>query len=51
MGFGHVIAGRQHTLIVDRGVSFVAFDDRGKPICSAYASYIFAPQRRFIVLR
>ena len=28
MGFGHVVAGRHHTLIVERGVSFAAFDAR-----------------------
>jgi hypothetical protein len=49
MGFGHVIAGREHTMIVERGVSFVAFDDRGRPIRTAYASNIFAPQPRFLV--
>ena len=26
MGFGHVVAAHRHTLIVERGVSFVAFD-------------------------
>src|SRR5207302_5828409 len=31
MGFGHVIAARRHTLIVERGVSFVAFDAHGQP--------------------
>jgi hypothetical protein len=49
MGFGHVIAARQHTLIVERGVSFVAFDDRGRPIRTAYRSNIFAPQRRYLI--
>ena len=49
MGFGHVIAGREHTMIVERGVSFVAFDDRGRPIRTAYASNIFAPQPRLLV--
>ncbi|OLD56689.1 MAG: hypothetical protein AUI64_01930 [Acidobacteria bacterium 13_1_40CM_2_64_6] len=49
MGFGHVIAARQHTLIVERGVSFVAFDERGQPIRTAYAANIFAPQPRFLV--
>jgi hypothetical protein len=51
MGFGHVIAARQHTLIVERGISFVAFDDRGQPIRTAYAANIFAPQPRFLVRR
>ena len=32
MGFGQVVAARQHTLIVERGLSFVAFDDRGEPL-------------------
>jgi hypothetical protein len=51
MGFGHVIAARQHTLIVERGVSFVAFDERGQPIRTAYAANIFAPQPRYIIRR
>jgi Protein O-mannosyl-transferase TMEM260-like len=51
MGFGHVIAARRHTLIVERGVSFVAFDDRGQPSRTVYAANIFAPQPRFIVRR
>jgi hypothetical protein len=49
MGFGHVIAGRQHTLIVERGVSFVTFASDGRPIETAYASNIFAPQRRYLI--
>jgi hypothetical protein len=49
MGFGHVIAARQHTLIVERGVSFVAFDDRGAAIRTAYASNIYAPQARYLI--
>jgi hypothetical protein len=51
MGFGHVIAARRHTLIVERGVSFAAFDAMGKPIRTAYASNIFAPQRRYLVAK
>jgi hypothetical protein len=49
MGFGHVIAAHQHTLIVERGVSFVAFDERGRALTTAYASNIFAPQARYTV--
>jgi hypothetical protein len=49
MGFGHVIAARQHTLIVERGVSFAAFDERGRPLRTAYASNIFAPQARYLI--
>ena len=51
MGFGHVIAARHHTLIVERGVSFVAFDAAGQPIRTAYRSNIFAPQPRYLVRR
>ncbi len=49
MGFGHVIAARRHTLIVERGVSFVAFGADGKPIRTAYAANIFAPQPRYLL--
>jgi hypothetical protein len=49
MGFGHVVAARQHTLIVERGVSFVAFNDRGTAIRTAYASNIYAPQARYLI--
>jgi hypothetical protein len=49
MGFGHVIAARHHTLIVERGVSFVAFDERGRSVRTAYASNIFAPQARYLI--
>jgi hypothetical protein len=49
MGFGHVVAAHQHTLIVERGVSFAAFDDHGKAIRTTYASNIYAPQARYLV--
>jgi hypothetical protein len=49
MGFGHVVAARQHTLIVERGVSFAAFDDNGRAIRTAYASNIYAPQTRYLI--
>jgi hypothetical protein len=49
MGFGHVIAARHHTLIVERGISFVTFDQNGRALDTAYASNIFAPQLRYIV--
>jgi Protein of unknown function (DUF2723) len=51
MGFGHVIVNRRHTLIIERGVSFVAFDADGAPIHVAYRSNIFAPQPRFLCYR
>jgi hypothetical protein len=49
MGFGHVIAGRRHTLIVERGVSLVTFDAEGSPLQTAYAANIFAPQPRYLI--
>jgi hypothetical protein len=49
MGFGHVIAGHRRALIIERGVSFVAFDAGGRVARSGYTSGIFAPQPRFIV--
>jgi hypothetical protein len=51
MGFGHVIAGGRHTLIVERGISFVAFDDRGEPIERAYFAGIFARPTRYLIAR
>jgi hypothetical protein len=49
MGFGQVVAGRRHTLIVERGVSFAAFDAGGRGILTAYDANIFAPQRRYLI--
>jgi MFS family permease len=49
MGFGHVVAAHQHTLIVERGVSFAAFDENGTAVRTAYASNIYAPQARYLV--
>jgi len=49
MGFGHVVVGREHTLIVERGVSFAAFDASGRAMQTAYAANIFAPQPRYLI--
>ena len=49
MGFGQVVAARRHTLIVERGVSFAAFDGDGRPLRSGYAANPFAPQPRYLV--
>jgi hypothetical protein len=49
MGFGHVIANRRHTLIAERGISFVAFDGQGRPIRTAYLAGIFEPTVRYFV--
>ena len=46
-GFGHVIANRRHALILERGVSFVAFASDGAPRLRAYASGLLAPLPRF----
>jgi len=49
MGFGHAVAARRHTLVIERGVSFAVFDADGRPLQTAYASNIFAPQPRFMI--
>jgi hypothetical protein len=49
MGFGHVVAGRRHTLIVERGISFAAFDTAGRAVQTVYASNIYAPQARYLI--
>jgi len=49
MGFGHVIAARHHTLIVERGISFVAFDATGRPLQTGYIANMFAPQPRYLI--
>ena len=49
MGFGQVVAARRHTLIVERGLSFAAFDATGRPTRTAYLANIFAPQARYLV--
>jgi hypothetical protein len=49
MGFGHVIANRRHSLIVERGLSFVAFDGSGQPVLSAYSANVFAREPRFVI--
>ncbi len=49
MGFGHIIAAHRHTLIVERGVSFVAFDQEGSPLATEYAAGLFARPRRHLI--
>jgi hypothetical protein len=43
------VAAHHHTLIVERGVSLAAFDERGRATATAYASNIFAPQARYLI--
>jgi len=49
MGFGHVIAGHRHTLIVERGISFVVFDGKGVATTTGYFASIFAELPRFVL--
>jgi hypothetical protein len=49
MGFGQVVAAHHHTLIVERGISFAAFDADGQPLRVGYAANLFAPQARYLV--
>jgi hypothetical protein len=49
MGFGHVVARRQHALIVERGISLTAFGDDGAPLIQVYGSNLFADQPRYLV--
>jgi hypothetical protein len=49
MGFGQVVAARHHSLIVERGVSFAAFDDRGHAVGMGYAAGLFAPEARYLI--
>jgi hypothetical protein len=49
MGFGHVVANHRHTLIVERGISFVAFDGQGWPLTTAYFGNIYAELPRFVI--
>ena len=48
-GFGQVIAGRAHVLVVERGVSLVALSPAGTPVLSTYASGLYAPMPRYRV--
>jgi hypothetical protein len=49
MGFGHVVVGLRHALIVERGVSFVALDALGRATQTVYAGGLFEPQRRYVI--
>jgi hypothetical protein len=48
MGFGQVVAAHHHTLIVERGVSFAAFDEEGRPTRTLYVGNIFGTEPRYI---
>ena len=51
MGFGQVVAAHHHALIVERGVSFAAFDADGRAVRLAYSAGLFAPQPRYLIRR
>lgn len=46
-GFGHVMHGRQHILILERGVNLVWLDTAGAPSPPYYAASLFAPKPRY----
>jgi hypothetical protein len=48
-GFGHVIVNGRHALTMERGLSFVVLDERGRAERIAYAGGIFAPQPRYLI--
>jgi hypothetical protein len=46
-GFGHVLRGREHVQILERGVNLVWIGRDGRSAAPVYAASLFAPQRRF----
>jgi hypothetical protein len=46
-GFGHVLRGRDHVQIVERGVNLVWIGAGGRPASPVYAASLFAPKPRF----
>ena len=46
-GFGHVIRGREHILILERGVNMVWLGRDGQPSAPFYAASLFAPKPRY----
>ncbi len=46
-GFGHVLRGREHVLILERGVNLVWFDRNARPSPPLYASSLYAPGTRY----
>ena len=49
MGFGQVVANRRHALVVERGISFVAFDASGQAVRSVYAGNLFEAPPRYVI--
>ena len=46
-GFGHVLRGREHVLILERGVNFVWFDRAARASPPIYAASLYAPGPRY----
>jgi hypothetical protein len=46
-GFGHVIRGREHVQILERGVNLVWFDRSARPSPPIYAASLYAPGQRY----
>ena len=46
-GFGHVIRGHEHVLILERGVNLVSFDRNAQPSAPIYAASLYAPGERY----
>jgi hypothetical protein len=46
-GFGHVLRGREHVLILERGVNLVWFDRSARPSPPLYAASLYAPGPRY----
>jgi hypothetical protein len=46
-GFGHVIRGREHVQILERGVNLVWFDRSARPSAPVYAASVYAPGERY----
>ena len=46
-GFGHVIRGHEHVLILERGVNLVSFDRNAQPSAPLYAASLYAPGERY----
>ncbi len=49
-GFGHVLRGRDHIQILERGVNLVWIGRDGRASAPVYAASLFAPERRYRLL-
>ena len=46
-GFGHVLRGREHVQILERGVNLIWFDREARPSEPVYAASLYAPGQRY----